>query len=584
MQRLLRSGAIQMKLTVNKPGDEYEQEADRVAETVMRLPDSAIEDVGTAATMPAIQRKCTECEEEEVQRKERPGHEDVGPDFNHPTGGGQALPDSERNFFESRFGQDFSHVRFHSGAQAGAAARSVSALAYTMGSDVVFGEGQYRPGTNSGRTLMAHELAHVVQQGSARAADTIQRNCNTSVPPVPPDCVIDRTRVPSSNRFLFDVNCDDFATGEEARLISTVHGLTPSTTVGILGVASLDGTADFNDRLSCQRAKVGAAIVRREAPSGVTITTVEATGGIPASHDPRMRAVALDISAPTPVHNPKCGPDATSWFVRQVNAAAADPAVRTIQIELSTADSLARAHGTTAAAFAEGGAATAIEAQEARLTLFGPTLPPPRSGAIVGQMAAGTASRSRALAAPGAAILADPFNTPQILADFAALNLLLASAAFLWFVLVNHRARYDFKAHTDSMHFPHTANCPEPGCPPGENGTITLCPTPNSENCYESDLPGNLFFAMIGRFVGFSETTLQLGSQLAELTDLPRPGRPAITFDTPDDTAAISLGFRSLPVPLTRSALCSALVPARPTLAERTGCEDCVDPTPSIIR
>lgn len=138
--------------------------------------------------------------------------------------------------------------------------------------------------------------------------------------------------------------------------------------------------------------------------------------------------------------------------------------------------------------------------------------------------------------------------------------------------------------HTDSMHMPHTAHCPEEGCPPGEHGTIRLCPGTNPENCYQSDLPGNLFYALIGRHVGFSELTLQLGSQFAELTDLPRPPiRPVITWDTPDDTAAISLGFR-LPLPLTQSALCGAISPARPTLASRTGCEDCIDPTPSVIR
>lgn len=335
---------------------------------------------------------------------------------------------------------------------------------------------------------------------------------------------------------------------------------------------------------SSARAERGAEIVRREAPSGVTITTVEATGGIPASNDPRMRAVALDGSAPTPVPKPKCGPEATGWFVRQVNAAARDRAVLQIKAELSAADSLAKKHGTTAATFAEGGAATAIEAQEMRLAVLGPTPPPPRRDAIVGQMAKGTTSRLLALAAPWLAISTNPFSIAQILADFTAMNGLLASAAFHWFLLVNHEARYDFKAHSDSMHFPSAANCGEPGCLPGEHGTITLCSTPNSENCYESDLPGNLFFALIGRYVGFSETTLQLGSQLAELTDLPRPGRTKITFDTPDDTAAISLGFRSLPVPLTKSAFCSAIVPARGKLAQRTGCEDCIDPTPSIIR
>lgn len=66
---------------------------------------------------------------------------------------------------ETRFGQDFSRVRVHADAKAGESSRAINALAYTVGRDVVFGEGQYAPQTTSGRQLLAHELAHVVQQG-----------------------------------------------------------------------------------------------------------------------------------------------------------------------------------------------------------------------------------------------------------------------------------------------------------------------------------------------------------------------------------------------------------------------------------
>jgi peptidoglycan hydrolase-like protein with peptidoglycan-binding domain len=82
-------------------------------------------------------------------------------------GKGKPLSESERAFFEPRFGSDFSKVRIHTGDEASVAARSVNALAYTMGSDVVFGNGQYRPGTEGGRRLLAHELAHTFQQTGA---------------------------------------------------------------------------------------------------------------------------------------------------------------------------------------------------------------------------------------------------------------------------------------------------------------------------------------------------------------------------------------------------------------------------------
>lgn len=79
---------------------------------------------------------------------------------------GQPLETSARGFMEQRFGHDFSRVRVHDDTRAAASARAIDARAYSAGSQIVFGEGQYAPGMNAGRRLLAHELAHVVQQGS----------------------------------------------------------------------------------------------------------------------------------------------------------------------------------------------------------------------------------------------------------------------------------------------------------------------------------------------------------------------------------------------------------------------------------
>lgn len=78
---------------------------------------------------------------------------------------GRPLDDETRGFMEPRFGHDFSQVRLHTDARAAESADAVSALAYTVGQDIVFGAGQYQPGTSEGRRLIAHELAHTVQQG-----------------------------------------------------------------------------------------------------------------------------------------------------------------------------------------------------------------------------------------------------------------------------------------------------------------------------------------------------------------------------------------------------------------------------------
>ncbi len=78
---------------------------------------------------------------------------------------GEPLKPEARNFFESRFGHDFSRVRVHDGSQAAAAAESVQATAFTVGRDIVFGTGRYAPNSIDGRRLIAHELSHVLQQG-----------------------------------------------------------------------------------------------------------------------------------------------------------------------------------------------------------------------------------------------------------------------------------------------------------------------------------------------------------------------------------------------------------------------------------
>lgn len=79
---------------------------------------------------------------------------------------GQPLDAASLAFFQPRFGHDFSHVRVHSDAKAAASAREVGALAYTVGTDLVFASGAYNPSSEAGRKLLAHELTHHVQQSA----------------------------------------------------------------------------------------------------------------------------------------------------------------------------------------------------------------------------------------------------------------------------------------------------------------------------------------------------------------------------------------------------------------------------------
>src|SRR6266850_5158893 len=174
MQRLLRAGVIQAKLSVGQPNDPYEQEADRVADSVM----------GTSG--PQLQRACAcggECpkcrtqpdqgqvrlQTKHVQSSE-PGETEAPSAVDDVLrSSGQPLDPATRGFMESRFGHDFGQVRIHNDEQAARSARLVDARAYTVGRNVVVGAGEYAPGTSEGNRLLAHELAHVVQQAQGGA-------------------------------------------------------------------------------------------------------------------------------------------------------------------------------------------------------------------------------------------------------------------------------------------------------------------------------------------------------------------------------------------------------------------------------
>ena len=178
VNNILRAG-VKPKLKIGAVNDPAEVEADRVADQVMRMPAPvnyrpAISNGNSGDT---IQRKCTECgDEEKIQRKETPDirMKETGGAGGHTAsaeassainslGPGSPLPASERAFFEPRFGQDLSHIRVHTGGTADTASKTINARAFSLGNNVAFANGEYQPGTQSGRTLMAHEITHTLQ-------------------------------------------------------------------------------------------------------------------------------------------------------------------------------------------------------------------------------------------------------------------------------------------------------------------------------------------------------------------------------------------------------------------------------------
>ncbi len=172
---------IQLKLAVSQPNDVYEQEADRVADQVMRMPAPALQ--RKCASCTAGGTTCPKCNEEKdklIQRRSKSASDagaSVSENFLGDLGPGRPLDAATRDFFEPRFGYDFGRVRVHANKRAAESARSVDALAYTVGSDVVFGAGQYETETHAGKRLIAHELTHVVQQGriGTRSGPIVQR-------------------------------------------------------------------------------------------------------------------------------------------------------------------------------------------------------------------------------------------------------------------------------------------------------------------------------------------------------------------------------------------------------------------------
>jgi len=237
---------------------------------------------------------------------------------------------------EQRFSYDFSEVRVHTDPKAADSARAVNALAYTVGRDVVFERGGYMPITHAGRRLLAHELAHVVQQRAAKptspdniritppsdateqeangASDAIIsasgrtslqnsssqlglcRKCGSDLGAPAPDCQVS-TKEAGGEVFYFDVNCDDLKSGETAHLKAFVGSLKKGNTLAVHGYASEEGPEVFNMDLSCHRANKMAGVLAREA-ADFPVTEVVKHGAIRGSPREYWRHVAVEVVPP----------------------------------------------------------------------------------------------------------------------------------------------------------------------------------------------------------------------------------------------------------------------------------------------
>lgn len=517
---------VQAKLAVGAVDDPFEHEADRVADRVMRMSTPALAALrDLAPALPAVaQRACCascgqagECGEPVTERVTRTangtgagGRESAG--FAAPplvsdviASPGRPLDARTRAFMEPRFGRDFTQVRVHTGARAAESARAVRSLAYTAGRNIVFDDGRYAPDDHAGRALLAHELAHVVQQDAS--STTVRRSVATpgaepgespqppgEMPAPPSETPAPATEGPANPKpvpkpetcpppadmactaasstpgnvtdtIVFPADSALLTTRQRAEIDATAAGslAAGATRIRVDGYASAEYECAYNWRLSCRRAQ--AVVAELTTPS-------DGSAGIPAANiemfahgesdeagpalAPNRRAT---ISVPMPLPEPQpepaparnCGPDVTAWLRAQMSANYNHPSIVTMR--------------------------------EHRWPRWIPV-----------------------------------FNigwTLAAAADFAS----LVGGGKIW----------DFKAHQGARGGPWRerpgAPCPSHAC----DRTVTLC-----GHCVDYDVPGNIHFGYIGRAAELSPWFLHRGADAAQHGQL---------FDDPWDAVAIDVGI-----------------------------------------
>lgn len=480
---------------------------------------------------------------------------------------GRPLEHATLALMEPRFGRDFSSVRVHDGARAAESAAAVDASAYTVGNHIVFGSGAPRD------ELLAHELTHVVQQSGAvsnsslrigdaddpleREADAhaahaaaprmLQRKCPAaptglgSVPAVPA-CAVP-TEPGSGEAFSFCHDSAELLSGEEKRLTAMSARLGKAIAVRVHGYASTEGPEgneeEYNLTLACHRAnRVAEKLVADGVPASKVKTfrhgATTAFGNSLAAN--RKVLVEFYTAAMEGIYPKNCGPDITKWFVNTINSAKTDERVLRVQRGVGLAETAGVMEGMSSANLAETELKNrAIDtAEETKVSQ-----PPPKN--VQDQLSA--AGKHPSPKRP-------KFVQANPLGNFAAMASTLYLALSNWRDLVNHEAPFDFKAHVLAKDKLDANGCSDP-C---TTASVTLC-----GKCFRNDVPGNLFYAYIGGWAGFSENTIQLGSINAQLTSETNPG-----WDPPDDTQMISIGYH-LPKNITEASVKASIgsVPAR---------------------
>ena len=264
---------------------------------------------------------------------------------------GRPLDAQTRTYFEDRFHHDFSRVRVHADGAAASSASSLGAMAYTVGRDIAFGHGGYNPGSEPGRRLLAHELAHVVQQQNtasgtvhaaeyeaeaARASNQAARGGKANVRLAAPRS-IQRQALPGQGQGLpaavpqldlteqasprvaamigsvsldgFDTGKSDVSSGNEAKLAQTVETIMkllknyPASTIRVIGYTDAIGQENDNQALGQARAdSVRNALLKLGLPDAAVRTESRGANDLlvkTRKAEPRNRRVEVQFAPST---------------------------------------------------------------------------------------------------------------------------------------------------------------------------------------------------------------------------------------------------------------------------------------------
>lgn len=211
-----------------------------------------------------IQRKCPTCgDEEKLHRKESSGNSFFAPSHVSTfvkglNGSGTPLPNTTNQFFSSRFRQDFSGVKIHTGKDAADSAKAINAHAYTIGNHIVFNENKYQPESYTGKQLLAHELTHVVQQRQSLQPKHIQR------------ALITHPTAASPN-FVFEADAKIYAFSKLANMYGSTEAAITTANPSIKPTA-----VHVGDKITIPATNYPGG---KAAPSGTTAAGIVVSGG-----------------------------------------------------------------------------------------------------------------------------------------------------------------------------------------------------------------------------------------------------------------------------------------------------------------